>query len=216
MRTPKVIVPANGEFISLERARAHLRVDGDGSPEEHPDDALISVLITVARESAEIYMGRTLSPKTLELALDSFPGVDVNQQWWVIRQLANEIKLPQGPVQSIVSFVYTDADGVDQTITDYQFDQHSEPPRLKPAVGGSWPGTRTQMNAVRIRYLAGYALPNESPDTPALPKSFEQAMLLTIGHWYDNREDASVVELKEIPMGAKALLRNHRLDTGLA
>ncbi len=217
MRTPKVIVHAAGEQITLERARLHLRVDPDNdSPVSHPDDVLISSLITSAREWAEQYTGQTISPKTLELALDLFPGQEDENRWRTGRQVDDVITLPRGPLQSILSFTYTDGAGDDQEVTDYQLDTHSEPPRLKPAAGTSWPAVRTQMNAVRIRYLAGYALSTDSPDTPRLPEVFVQAMLLCIGHWYENREEGSVVKLEEIPLGAKALLRNHRLHTGLA
>lgn len=217
MPTPKVIVPANGEHISLERARLHLRVDADNdSPAVHPDDALITSLITAAREWAEDYTGRTISPKTLELALDKFPGQEGEIRWWQERVVADPIVVPCGPLQSIISLTYVDGAGATQEITDFQLDTHREPPRIMPAVGASWPAVRQQMNAVLIRYLAGYALPNESPDTPAMLEVFRQAMLLCIGHWYDNREDSSVVKLEDIPLGAKALLRNYRLHTGLA
>jgi uncharacterized phiE125 gp8 family phage protein len=215
-RTPKVIVPATEEFITLERARLHLRVDGDGSPAEHPDDVLITSLIKTARLWAEKYTGQTISPATLELALDEFPGQDSRSSSYQAVPTDDVVTLPKGPVRQILSFLYADGTGADQEITDYQLDTHSKPPRLAPAAGVSWPAARTQLNAVRIRYLAGYAPPGESPDDPALPEVFVQAMLLCIGHWYDNREDASVVKLESIPLGARALLADHRIESGLA
>ena len=205
MRIPKVIVQPTVEPVSLEQARLHLRLDAYDSPPTHPDDALIEALITAAREWCEAFTGRSLAVKTLELALDGFPC-----------NLAEAIALPSCPIHGISSFVYIDGDGVQQTVTDYQFDTYSEPPRLLPAPDIYWPTAKVQMNAVRIRYVAGYTLPGDSPDIAPLPKSLYAAMLLTIGHLYENREDSTVQEMKPIPMGAQALMRPWRLHNGMA
>lgn len=210
MRTPKIIVDATEEPISLDEARLQCRVDAYDSPAEHPDDPLITGLITAAREWAEKFTGRTIAQKTLELALDQFP--------------CGAIDLPGSPVQSVTGFTYTDGDGAMQS-PGYQFDTYSEPPRLLPAVNASWPATygqyatslaAGQANAVKVRYVAGYTLPGDSPDQWPLPKSLKQAMLLCIGHWYENREDTSIVKLESIPMGAQALARQYRLEKAMA
>jgi uncharacterized phiE125 gp8 family phage protein len=203
MRIPKVLVQPTVEPITLEQARLHLRLDAYDSPPTHPDDTLIQALITASREWCEAFTGRSLAVKTLELALDCFPGVD-------------PITLPGAPVHSISSFVYIDGDGVQQDLAGYQFDTYTDPPRILPAVDTYWPATRSQMNALRIRYVAGFTLPEDSPDVEPLPKSLLAAMLLTLGHLYENREDTSIQELSPIPMGAQALMRPWRLHTGLA
>ena len=49
----KQISPPSVEPISLEKARLHLRLDTSGSPPSHPDDSLVTSLITAVRENAE-------------------------------------------------------------------------------------------------------------------------------------------------------------------
>jgi uncharacterized phiE125 gp8 family phage protein len=211
----RVITPADVEPISLAEARTHLRDDAQyDSPYDTPlselDDDLIQTLITAARQWAEEFTGRTIAQATLEYNLDAFPsGTEVADR---------VIELPGSPIQSLVSVGYTNADGA-QTIdsADYQIDLVSNPPRLSPAVDVSaWPATTTMMNAVQVQYLAGYTLPTDSPNDYPLPKLMKQAILLVIGHWYANTEDGAPVKIQEIHLGAKSLLRNYRINKGMA
>lgn len=211
LREPKVIVDATEEPITLVEARMHLRLDAEGSPAAHPEDALVTALITAAREHAEKFTGRTIARKTLELALDSFPVSPGTSAYL----LAMEIPAP--PLLQLQSVIYTDADG-EHAFTGYQLDTYSEPPRLLPdASSSAWPITTSgQANSVRIRYLAGYTLPGDSPDLAPLPKSIKQAMLLHIGHLYENRQAAGYAKLDVLPMGVESLLRPYRVLLGLA
>lgn len=163
----KLITPPASEPVSLVEAKAHLRVVGAD------DDALITSLISAARQSAESMTGRALMPQTWELALDEF---------------GDEIRLPMPPLVSVTSVQYTDADGATQTlaISGYHVDDYSAPARLLPAYGTSWPATRAQANAIRIQYQAGYA------NSAAVPHEVKQWMLLRIGMLYENREETNV------------------------
>src|SRR5690348_2350837 len=107
MRIPKVISESAQEFLTLAEVRLHCRVDAIGSPAEHADDPLLEALITVARESAEKFTGRSFVQRTLELALDSFP--------------CGAIRLPRGPLQELLSIGYDAGDG-QVALTDYQLD----------------------------------------------------------------------------------------------
>lgn len=163
----KLITAPTSEPITIVEAKAHLRVD------VADDDALITALIVAAREAAEHITGRSLMPTVWELALDGFE---------------DEIALPKPPLASVTSVKHLDTDGVLQTVdpTDYLLDSHSEPARLMPAYGESWPTTRDQSNAVLIRYTAGYA------DAAAVPQQIKNWMLLRIGVLYENREAVNV------------------------
>ena len=79
--TPKVITPPDVEPITLEQARAHLEAasygDSDGDPIDELDDLMIMGLVAAAREHCEDFLGLSLSPRVLEIALDNFPSTTV-------------------------------------------------------------------------------------------------------------------------------------------
>lgn len=49
-----------------------------------------------------------------------------------------------------------------------------------------------------------------NPKAPEVPQKWKQAMLLVLGHWYANREDAMAGALAPIPLGATMLLWQNR------
>lgn len=160
----KLITAPTVEPITLAEAKAHLRITGND------DDTAIGVLITTARQTAEQITGRALMPQTWEKTLDAFPD--------------NEIELPWPPLVSITSVKYIDIAGSQQTLasTEYTADNDSEPGWLLLAYGKDWPATQEVANAVRVRYLAGYA------DAASVPAAIKNWMLLKIGELYANRE----------------------------
>jgi uncharacterized phiE125 gp8 family phage protein len=203
----KVITEPTVEPVSIDEARLHLRLDAYDSPATHPDDPLIEALITAAREWAENFTGLTIAQKTIELAIDRFPSSGV------------EIELERGPVVTITSLTYVDEDAAEQTVdsANYTLDEHSHPDWwLFPADGFDWPTPGDFINSVKVRFVAGFTLPGDSPDSRPLPKAIRQAILLVLGHYYEQREDASVTKLETVPMGAQSLLGPYRRYRGFA
>lgn len=227
MSNPKIIIPPTVEPITLEEAHLHLRLDVYDSPPAHPDDPLILGQIAAAREWIEKFTGRSMTERLLEIALDAFPHrhrghhrYPADHRLGVAHtgdvRHPHPIRLPGGPVNALERILYTDAAGVDQTMTDAQFDSYEEPARVLPAAGESWPSTQIAMGTVKVRYWAGYSLPDDSPSGTPLPLPLKHAMLLVLGHLYETREDTADVALISVPMGAEALARPYRLDTALA
>ncbi len=134
----QILAPV-AEPVSVSEGRLHVRQTIED------DDDIIMAMITVAREQVETLTRRALVVQRWKLVLDAFPGVD--------------IVVPKPPLVSVVSITYTDTDGVQQTLasTKYQVDTASEPARIVPAYGEVWPTTRSDLNAVEITFLAGYA-----------------------------------------------------------
>jgi len=190
------------EWISLEDARDHLRVDTYGSPPVSDDDAWITAQIPAAREYCERDLGRALAPRTLEIATNAFPSVTVDPA------AGPAFPLPFGPVTSIVSAKYDDSDGVEQTVdpATYVLDPYAHPSRLCLAYGQTWPTARASHNSVRVRYVTGYERAAGSPPVPVVPNTARAAMLLMLGHLYENREATGVDKLIELPLGVRALL----------
>lgn len=177
-----IVTPPADEPISLAEAKQHLRV------EHTEDDALIEALIIAAREHAETVTGRAFVTQTAECSLDCFPCV---------------ITLPLPRLQQVESITYLDDAGTTQILAPsvYRVDAKSEPGRIMPDYGQSWPTTRPVMNAVTVRFVAGYGGPE------AVPEKLRSAMKLIIARWYENRTGAQT----EIPGGASALLLQEKV-----
>lgn len=207
----RVVTQPTNEQITLTQARLHLRLDSYGSPEEHADDQWILDTIPTAREWCEFYSGRALAPQVLELALPSFPHAWANC-------LGDDIKLPYGPIAGVQSVVYTDTSGADQTMdaSTYTSDVSSDVGYVYPLINTCWPSTTNRHNAIRVRYNAGFTTDSDSPNDMPLPKRFRSAMLLVLGHLYENRENSTELKLEELPLGAKSLLDGMRLRLGFA
>ena len=114
-------------------------------PFHNDDDPDLARLIVAARERLEIQAdGKRVRDRSVRLLLPKFPT-------WSIR-------LEGSPLISVSAIKYLDADGAEQTITasEYVVSQATQPGRVEPAYGESWPTTREHPEAVRIEYSLGY------------------------------------------------------------
>lgn len=154
--------------VSLELAKAHLRIDSTA------EDIVVQGMIDAATQMVDGpdgNFGLALLTQTWDLWLGEFPCGSV-------------IELPLRPVQTITYLQYTDSDGVLQTVDtdDYVLDSKSMPPLIVPAYGASWEATQDIRNAVNVRFVAGFG-----DAVKDVPQRIIQAILLTVGHWYENR-----------------------------
>jgi uncharacterized phiE125 gp8 family phage protein len=168
--------------VSVTEAKAQCRVDGDD------EDVLIDGLIAAATEYVELYTSRAIISQTWEYVADEF---------------CNEMRLTKGPVLSVSSIKYFDADGVEQTLSPnfYTADLASDPQRVVLNEGFQWPAVDAGVNKVTIRFVAGYAV---------VPPSIKHAILLLIGQWFDHRADVSEKAMIAMPNAVESLLTNHR------
>jgi uncharacterized phiE125 gp8 family phage protein len=188
----RLVTPPLAEPVSLAEAKAHLRVDTDS------DDALIARLITAARGLVEAQQRRALVTQTWDLTLDGWPE-------WDRRYGAIAIRLPLPPCQSVGPITYLDPNGVLTTMpgADYVIDlgDRMTPARVQPLRGRSWPALARVPGAVTVRFIAGYGAAEDVPATT------RQAILLLVGHYYDNREAVITgATAAELPMAVAALL----------
>lgn len=163
--TTRLITAPTTEPVTLAEAKLDLRID------TADEDTLISSLITAAREQCEHILGRSIMTQTWEKVLDSFPSDNG----------AIELLYPQ--IASITSIKYIDANTANETILvniQYSLDKDSEPGWVMPAYGILWPDTLGVANAVRIRFVAGYA------DAASVPASIKNWILLAVRHMHDN------------------------------
>lgn len=181
------------EPITLAEVKRHLRVEVDD------ENDLIRGWMVAAREHVETYTGRALITQTWDWKLDRFPS--------------SCFVLPLAPVTSITSISYLDTAGASQTWSagDYLTDLPTGPKamrgRITPDYGVSFPDTYSVMNAVTVRFVAGYGSTGVS-----VPFGITSAMKLLIGHWYEQRSAVNVGNIvTEIPITVDRLLWPYRL-----
>lgn len=189
------------EPITLEEARDYLRLDAFGSPPTHPDDDLVDVMISAARGAAENYINHSIAYREVILQLDEFNG-------------KGYVDLQDWPVSLITSVEYFDKNGVVQTLdpAEYILDDAQKPARLYPVT--DFPETQDRVNAITITFMAGYT-DGLSPNTYPAPRAIKLAILLILGHLYENRQDVTYQQHHRLPMGSEYLLQPYRISMGL-
>lgn len=190
----KIVTAPTLEPLTVAEAKAHLRVDAADQ------DGLISSLIVAARQYAEAFTRRAFITQTWDLFYDSFPNQD---------EISNtqQIDLPYPPLQSVTSVKYTDLGGVVQTLDPATYIIDADGPgRIALAYLKFWPVFRQVANSIQIRIVAGYG-----PAASDVPQTIKQAMLLLIGHWFQNREAVGSAGMAEVPMSVKSLLWTERV-----
>lgn len=193
MRYLKLVIAPAIEPVDLATAKDHLNVDFTDR------DAYIQNLIVTARQHVERETERALITQTWDMVFDMFPASSQTC-----------IELAQTPLQSVTSVTYTDSSGASTVwpSTNYVVDDVTEPPRLMPAYGQTWPiATLRPLAGVAIRMVVGYGV-----TAAAVPWPLKQAMLLLIGHWYLNREaTAGASNLpRSVEFAVDALLGTYR------
>jgi uncharacterized phiE125 gp8 family phage protein len=170
------ITDATTEPVTVDEAKNHLRV------EHNRDDARIAMFITAARQECEQLLGRTLISTTWELTRDRFDEA---------------IRLEWPPIQSVTSIKYDDAAGIEQTLNslDYVLDAASEPGYVVPEIDKEWPDTQDAINAVRVRYVAGYGA--AAADVPAAVKAW---ILLRIQMLYQGCDTDEAAKMRHHPL----------------
>lgn len=187
--------------VSVEEALEHVKSD---APEE--DAALVELYVRAATgyaDGAGGFLGRALVDQTWELVLDAFPTA--------------AIVIPLPPLLELVSIKYDDADGDEQTLDEsaYRIDDVSEPGRVLPT--DTWPTAFSGVNAVRVRFRAGYVDMSGSPTVGEVPAEIKAAILLHTGSLYANRDSIIMgVTPGTVPFTAEMLLRKKRVELGMA
>ncbi len=175
------LTPPASEPVSLELAKAHLRIDHD------EENDLIRAWIAAARQLTESYTGRRWVSQSLRLTREGFPA-------------GEPIRLPVEPVSAVTLLKYRDTDGTEITLAGgaYQtFLEHS-PPLIAPLPDESWPDTEAgRLAAVTVEFTAGGG---------EIPEAVKAAILLTIGMWDENRGDQNRLIADGLPPGARRLL----------
>lgn len=184
-----VVTPPTVEPVDLSEAKNHTRVY------HAEEDSYIEGRIEPARRWCENYTRRAFIHTTLDLFLDEFPS--------------GPIELPRPPLSSVTSVSYVDQNGVTQTWSSslYVVDSASLLPVIVPAYGERYPTTRTQRNAVTVRYVAGYGAAGSS-----VPADIRHAILMLVAQMCEHREpEVTGTIVSQVRFAVESLLGPYRV-----
>lgn len=167
--------------MTLEEVKAHLRLEPDETEE---DELVLRPLIGDARDYAEGRQRKRLALRQFELLAHDDRSFQLHP-----------------PVSSILSVTVTDKDGIPTTLSPSMYSLYSDSYKasLVLSSGYKYPSVGENKYPVRIVFEAG--MPPAS-----VPRRTKRAILLLIGHWYENREDVEVRKKKHLPLAVDTLL----------
>lgn len=162
--------------VPLDLIKQHASIDGSY------DDALIDVDLASAVEVVERGAGVGFFGATWEWTADAFPDGD--------------IELDFGPIFSVTSIIYIDADSAEQTLSSGAYTFDGAPNLGAISVVDSWPETAEQANAVRVLFVAGRGI---------IPAPISRAVRMMMATGYDDRENGGT-----LTGGAQQLVAQYR------
>lgn len=177
------------EPVSLDEAKAHLRVDGN------EEDLLISSLIMTSRLHIEAALGVALVTQRFRLLLDQWPR-------------SGAIRIPVRPVQEIEEIRLRDGQGGLEVVDadTYDVDVTSSPARIVTLLG-SPPRSPKRVNGLEVDLVAGYG--DLATDVPA---PIRQGLLMLVAHWYEHRDPVEIGSPRTaIPPAVSNLIKPYRL-----
>jgi len=192
-----LVAAPGSEPVGLDEMKAHLHETGTGN-----DGEIIGMMLAAARQ-AEAYTNRAIVTQTYD--------------WWLPRFCyGRTVFLPKAPLQSVTSVKYIDAAGAEQTYAaaNYVVGAPAGPfaPRgwLERYDWATWPDHYDRLDAVRIRFVAGWTGPEKVPD------GIRSAMKLIVTHLFEHRGDRQEAgianaEPRALPPAAEALLDPYRI-----
>jgi uncharacterized phiE125 gp8 family phage protein len=165
-----IVAAPGSEAITTAEARAHCDIPSADTTH----DTYLDSLITAARQKWERDTDTVVMSSTAVEKLDEWPEEEPF------------IALTKRPVQSVTSVAYLDANGSSQTwsASNYSLDLYRPTPAIALAYNVQWPNSLDWDGSITITYVVGHA------NAAAVPKLWKQAMLLLIGHWFENRSAA--------------------------
>ena len=189
MKTYIILTAASTFPVSLTEAKTHLKVDTSA------DDTYIESLIKAATQLSEEYTNRFFIDTVVEQYASSFKELET---------------LYKSKVSSVLQIKYYDSDNSLQTLSATVFNTqlNYEPAQIQLADGQSFPSIAKRNDAVRARYTVGYG--SSASDVPEIIK---QAILLTIGNFYQNRSSVVIGRIAtELPQNVKWLLNTYKVQ----
>lgn len=211
-RLTRLEAPATSP-VSLDQAKRHLRI----YHEDENDHIQLLLDACIAFIEGPDGIGLCLTPQKWRLSLDSFyarnlvngfgPAYGYGAAYLDVGAIYSAISIPLGPVTSVDRLAYTDDVGATHLVdrAAYLADLESTPARITPLYGGVWPITINYPAAVKVDFTAGFT---------STPADIKAAILLLLGHWFENRESVKSGERAaaiEVPLTVDTILNKYRV-----
>ena len=188
MKTYQVTTAATTYPVSLTEAKSHLKVDTSA------DDTYIESIIKAATQLSEEYTNRFFIDTVVTQYASNFKEIET---------------LFKSKVSAVTHVKYYDSDNTLQTLdaTVYEAQLNYEPAQIQLADGKSFPAFTKRNDAVEVKYTVGYGAASD------VPEIIKQAILLTIGNFYANRQSVIVGRMvSELPQNSKWLLDTYKVQ----
>ena len=183
-----VVTPASSNPIAQSEAKNHLRVTTSD------EDAYITNLITASTQMAENYCNSYFINTTLRMNFSYFPE--------------GEFRLYGGKINSLTHIKYYNDSDVLTTwnASNYSVNLDSEPCLITYSESSTLPTTYLKSNAVVATYVSGFG--SSASD---VPMAIRQAILILIGHLYENRQEVVFGSPQVMPKASEWLLEPYRI-----
>lgn len=171
----KIIHGPQEEPITQAELKDYARIDFA------TEDDIVDRNIAAARRYLERDQRRAFVRQTWQLSLEGFP----TGSWTPLFGNGDyTIRLPKPPLIDVESISYLDAAGSRKLLapSDYVVDATSEPGRIIPAYGKTWPVCRRQPGSVLVAFECGYG------DAADVPEDVKLLTALFAAHWFEQRE----------------------------
>lgn len=181
---PALVTPPDGYPVSLEQAKAHLRVDHD------EDNTLIEAAIAAAVSHLDGYsgiLGRALVPQEWSEYAGFWPASRV-------------VSLRLAPVIEITEVRARVTDGSETVLDPSAYRLlagASSRPMLIFGVDAALPALHAAPDALTVSYRAGY---EDADGNPAVPPAIISAILLMVGDLYKFPETVAQGTVSAVPM----------------
>lgn len=172
-------------MLDLATIKAHLRID------TADDDAVLTMYLAAAYGFVAGKISGPVDSAGGRLAyFDNLGDMDICPR-----------------LQSVESITYHDDDGAQQTLgTDiYQVVTSGIVGRVVLAYDKEWPANQEWPESVVVTFTAGF---------DAIPSALDHAVLMYVGHLYNNAEATAPIDLSLVPMAVDCLIApyvNYRL-----
>lgn len=159
----QVVVPSSLEVVTLQRAKQHLKIDGDDSND------IITLYLKAAVRKCEDYRQAAIMSAQHELYANDFYGT---------------MSLQKFPVSAINSVKYYDENDEQQTVdsSEYRLQSFLQPCVLEFDSSFEYPDLSTRQYPVVINFNAGYT------SASSVPATIQLGVLNTLGTFNEIRQ----------------------------